>query len=70
MIDIIMGLLFIALILFIIYHVINEIILCKQAEKELMILLQEETDYWRKRAEDNEETILGLTEEISRLKKK
>ena len=69
MIDIIMGLLFIALILFIIYHVINEIILCKQAEKELMILLQEETDYWRKRAEDNEETILGLTEEISRLKK-
>lgn len=64
-----MGLLFIALILFIIYHVINEIILCKQAEKELMILLQEETDYWRKRAEDNEETILGLTEEISRLKK-
>lgn len=69
MIDIIMGLLFIVLILFILYHVIKEIILCKQAEKELMILLQEEMDYWRKRAENNEETILGLTEEISRLKK-
>lgn len=70
MIDIILGLLFIALVLFIIYHTINEIILCKQAEKELMMLLQAENDYWRKRVEDNEETILGLTEEITRLKKK
>lgn len=69
MIDIIMGLLLIAVILFIIYHIINQIILCKQTEKELTMLLQKEVDYWRKRAEDSEETICGLIEEISRLKK-